>query len=112
MARRVLSRLKPRQRRRIFVKEWRNYRGLTQEQLAERVGMSKGNISQLEQGVQGYSQEGLEAIAEALQCDPGQLLNVDPSRDDAIWSIWERAKEGERRMIVEVAKTIVKTGTD
>jgi len=84
---------------------------LTQEQLADRVGWSVGNVSQLERGLQGYSQEGLEALAEALQCDPGQILTVDPTGDDAIWSIWERAKPGERHMIVELAKTVVKTGT-
>lgn len=106
MAKKVQPRF--RQRRRIFLKEWREYRHLTQEQLAERVGMSKSNISQLEQGRQGYSQEGLEALAEALQCDPGQIINVDPSKDDAIWSIWERAKTAEREMIVDIAKTIVK----
>ncbi len=98
-------------RRRIFLKEWRTYRGLTQEQLAERVGWTKGNVSQLENGVQGYSQEGLEALAEALQCEPGQILNVDPTKDDAIWSIWEQAKPAERRMIVDIAKTVTKTGT-
>lgn len=84
---------------------------MTQEQLADRVGWSVGNVSQLERGLQGYSQEGLEALAEALQCDPGQILTVDPTGDDAIWSIWERAKPGERQMIVELAKTVVKTGT-
>lgn len=95
------------------MKEWRAYRGLTQEQLAERVGMAVSNISQLEQGRQGYSQEGLEALADALQCDPGQLLTVDPSKTDAIWSIWEHAKPAERQMIVDIAKTITnrKTGT-
>jgi len=113
MAKRVQTRFKTQvQRRRIFLQQWRKYRGLTQEQLAERVGMSKGNISQLEQGVQGYSQEGLEALADALQCEPGQILNVDPSKDNAIWSIWDQAKPSERQMIVDIAKTIVKTGTN
>jgi transcriptional regulator with XRE-family HTH domain len=112
MAKRVVPRFKqPAVRRRIFLKQWREYRDLTQEQLAERVGWSVGNVSQLERGLQGYSQEGLEALAEALQCDPGQLLTVDPTKDDAIWSIWEKAKPGERQMIVELAKTVVKTGT-
>lgn len=97
--------------RRTFIKEWRKYRGLTQEQLADRVDMAVSNIAQLEQGRQGYSQAGLEAIAEALQCDVGQLLTIDPSKDDAIWSIWEQARPGERKMIVDIAKTIVKTGT-
>jgi transcriptional regulator with XRE-family HTH domain len=112
MAKRVVPRFKPPTvRRRIFLKQWREYRDLTQEQLAERVGWSVGNVSQLERGLQGYSQEGLEALADALQCDPGQLLTVDPTGDDAIWSIWEKAKPGERQMIVELAKTVVKTGT-
>jgi transcriptional regulator with XRE-family HTH domain len=112
MAKRVVPRFKnTAPRRRIFLKQWREYRDLTQEQLAERVGWSVGNVSQLERGLQGYSQEGLEALADALQCDPGQLLNVDPTGDDAIWSIWEKAKPGERQMIVELAKTVVKTGT-
>jgi transcriptional regulator with XRE-family HTH domain len=109
MARKVQPRFKT--RRRIFLKQWREYRDITQEELAERVGMSVGNISQLERGLQGYSQEGLESLAEALRCDPGHLLTVDPSKDDAIWSIWDRAKPGERQMIVELAKTVVKTGT-
>lgn len=101
------------QRRRTFIAAWRKYRNLTQEQLAERVGMSVSNISQLEQGRQGYSQEGLEAIADALNCEPGQLLNVDPTKADAIWSIWELAKPGERKLIVDIAKSVTgKTGTN
>jgi ribosome-binding protein aMBF1 (putative translation factor) len=114
MAKRVITRFKQKERRRIFVREWRKYRGLTQEALAERVGWGVSNISQLEQGRQGYSQEGLEALADALRCEPGQLLDVDPTRgDEGIWSIWETAKPGERQMIVNLAKQVVgKTGTD
>lgn len=113
MAKKVTPRFKAQQvrRRRIFLKEWRTYRGLTQEQLAERVGWTKGNVSQLENGVQGYSQEGLEALAEALQCEPGQILNVDPTKDDAIWSIWERVEPEERKSIMKMVKGLLKTGT-
>jgi transcriptional regulator with XRE-family HTH domain len=111
MARRPKSpiRFKPRfkARRRIFLKQWRQYRDLTQEQLAERVGWSVGNVSQLERGQQGYSDEGLAALAEALNATPARSSTVDPTNDDAIWSLWERAEPGERQMIVEVAKTVV-----
>lgn len=106
----VVPRFKP-QRRRTFIREWRKFRGMTQEQLADRLGWSVSNVSQLEQARQGYSQEGLEALAEALDCDVGQLLMVDPTKDDAMWSIWEKAQSGERKMIINVAKSIVKTGT-
>lgn len=97
--------------RKLFVKQWREFRNLTQEQLAERAGMSVGNISQLERGLQGYSMQGLEALSQALNCEPGHLFMVDPTRDEAIWSIWERAGEAERKQIVELAKVVLRTGT-
>lgn len=113
---RVQKKVVPRfkaQRRRIFLKEWRKYRGMTQEQLAEAAGMAVSNVAQLEQGRQGYSDKGLEALADALRCTPGQILMVDPTRDEAIWSIWETANQGDRQKIVDIARTITgKTGTD
>ena len=113
MAKKVISRLKPVPRFRTFFKEWRKYRGLTLEAAAERAGMTAGNLSAMERGAQGYTQAGLEGLAHAYNCDPGQLLTVNPSDGEAIWSIWERAKTADRAKIVDIAKTIVgKTGTD
>lgn len=97
----------PALRRRTFFREWRKYRDLTLEIAAERAGMTAGNLSAMERGTQGYTQAGLEALATVYGCDPGMLLTVDPSRDDAIWSIWERAKPGDRQKIVDIANTIV-----
>jgi transcriptional regulator with XRE-family HTH domain len=112
MAKRVTTRLKIPQRRRTFFREWRKYRDLTLEAAAERAGMTAGNLSAMERGAQGYTQNGLEALADAYRCDPGQLLTVDPTKEDAIWSIWELAKPGDRQKIVDIAKTIIgKTGS-
>lgn len=112
MAKKVTPRFKERVRLRTYFKEWRKYRDMTLETAAEQSGMSVGNISAMERGAQAYTQDGLEALAAAYRCTPGQLLNVDPNKDDAIWSIWEKAKVGDRQKIVEIAKTIVgKTGT-
>jgi transcriptional regulator with XRE-family HTH domain len=111
MAKRVVPRFKA-PRRRTYFKEWRKFRGYTLEQAAELSGMSVGNISAMERGAQGYTQDGLEALAEAYRATPGQLLTVDPDSSD-IWSIWEHAKSGDRQKIVDIAKTIVgKTGTN
>ncbi len=107
----VVPRFKNKARRRTFFKEWRKHRGLTLEAAAERSGMSVGNISAMERGAQGYTQDGLEALAFAYSTEPAYLINVDPTKDDAIFSIWERAKPAERTMIVELARTVVKTGT-
>lgn len=94
-----------------FLREWRLYRGLTLERLADRVGMTAGNLSQLERGNQGYTQETLEALAHALQTDVGSLLMRNPTDSEALWSIWDQAKPGERQMLVDIAKTVLKTGT-
>lgn len=49
------------------IKVWREYRGLTQQQLAEMVKISKPYLSQIETGKRMGSTEVLAAIAKALQ---------------------------------------------
>jgi transcriptional regulator with XRE-family HTH domain len=105
MGTRVKSRLKNTERRRHFIKEWRKYRELTQDQLADRVGVAVSTISQLEGSKQGYSQATLEALAEALRCEPADLLMRNPLQGDALWSIWEDLDQPAREQVTEIAKT-------
>lgn len=100
-----------RARRRTFIREWREHRGLTQEQLANRLDTSVASISRIETGTQPYTQDTLEALADALMTDPASLIMRNPADQEAIWSLWERAKPGERKMIVDIARTVTKTGT-
>src|SRR5947209_7376471 len=95
---------KKRQRRKTFIKQWRDFRNLSQDALGERIGTSGGSISRIENGEQPYTQDTLEALAEALMTDPASLLMRNPTDEDAIWSVWENAKEGDRRKIVDIAK--------
>lgn len=76
-----------------YFKQWRKYRKMTLEEAGEAAGMTAGNISAMERAAQGYTQDGLEALAKAYDCLPGQLLMVDPLTSD-IWSLWELAKTG------------------
>lgn len=102
---------KPRRvRRTTFIKQWREYRKLTQDALAERLETSKASISRIETGDQAYTQDFLEACAEALRTDPASLLMRDPTDEEAVWSLWDRAKVGERQMIENIVRTVVKTG--
>lgn len=64
--------------RRTFIKEWREYRNLTQERLAERIDRSPGLISKIENQQGPYTQQTLEAIAGALGCQPVDLLIRNP----------------------------------
>lgn len=72
----------PRRRRRHFIKEWREFRELTQEELAEKIDTTKTAISRIESFKQGYTQESLEAIADALGTHPSALLSRTPTKDD------------------------------
>jgi len=35
----------------------------------------------------------------------------DPSDEEAVWSLWDQAKLGERKMIESIVRTVMKTGT-
>lgn len=94
------------QYRRTYIRQWRAHRGLTLEQLADRVEMSTSALSYLERGQSAYTQETLERLAEALQTDPASLLMRDPSDPEAIWSIWDNASQAERQQIVSVAEAL------
>lgn len=108
-AKQVQTRFKRAPFRPTFIKQWRKHRGLTQERLADRVGMSNGNLSQIENGNTAYTQETLEALAEALQCAPADLLMRNPTDPEGIWSLWDQAKPAERLQIIEVVKTLLRT---
>lgn len=95
-----------------YIKEWRKFRGLTQLQLAERIGIDKGYVSKIENGRRRYDQPFLEATAEILRCEVPDLIMRDPLDPDGIWSIWDTLKPAERTQVVEIAKTIRRTGTD
>ncbi|MGH6875936.1 MAG: helix-turn-helix domain-containing protein [Rhizomicrobium sp.] len=69
-------------RRRHFIREWRVFRGLTQEYLAEQIGATKASISRIENFKQSYTQEILEACAEVLGTHPGVLLMRPPGNAD------------------------------
>jgi phage repressor protein C with HTH and peptisase S24 domain len=62
-----------------FIKEWRKYRGLTQEQLADMIDMSNSNLSRIESGAVRYTSDSLEMIAHALAVDVTDLLSRGPS---------------------------------
>ncbi|KAF0216192.1 MAG: helix-turn-helix transcriptional [Geobacteraceae bacterium] len=49
------------------IKLWREHRGLTQQELAQRVGISKPYLSQIETGKRQGTVETLSAIARALE---------------------------------------------
>jgi putative transcriptional regulator len=59
-------------------------RKMKAKDLAERIGITEANLSLLRTGkVKGVRFETLVKICEALQCKPGDLLDLDDGVDDA-----------------------------
>ena len=56
---------------------WRDYRGLTQQQLADKVGISKPYLSQLESGKRRGSMEVLQRIAQTLDVSLEDLVDIE-----------------------------------
>lgn len=94
-----------------FMRQWRLHRTKTLVQVAEELHVTHGYLSKVERGLQPYNQELLERLAEIYQCDVVDLLIRDPSEPTNIWSLWDRAKPGQRRQIENVAAALLRTGT-
>lgn len=96
-----------------YLREWRTFRQLSQAALAERIGTNANMIQYLETGERGLSAKWLRKLAPALDTTPGMLLDHDPHElDSDILEIWGNASAREKRQISEVARALLKTGTD
>jgi transcriptional regulator with XRE-family HTH domain len=103
------------QPRRTYFREWREFRGLTQEQVADRLGTSKSAVSKMERGQSRYNQSSLEAWANALSCEPSDLIARPPPSEGEtdsgrLFHMIERAPPEERRRALAVIEAMLKAG--
>lgn len=91
-----------RQLRRTFLREWRLYRNLTQEQAAERINIDHSTLGRIERRLVPYSQGFLEAAAEAYMCEPWDLLNVDPTKAGDVVDLTRLLKDKDPRVVAEI----------
>ena len=73
------TRLKKRPLQRTYIRAWRDHRGLSQEEIASRLEMSRTQFSRIETGVTPYNQAFLEALAEQLGCTAADLIMRNPA---------------------------------
>ena len=65
-----------------FLRKWRKFRDLSQEELAERAGVKHSTVSRLENGVSAWVQDTMEGLAEVLDCSVQELLFMDPEKPE------------------------------
>lgn len=94
------------------LRAWREFRALTQAELAERVGTTDNVISLLESGGRRLSDKWLYKLAPALGTRPGFLLEFNPG--DADLSILEAITEMDSTRKPEALRLlrVFKTGTE
>lgn len=97
---------------RVFFKEWRRYRNLTQERACERIGIDRSHLSRIERGVDPYNEHTLTAMAAAYRCDIADLFMRNPTDPEGIWSIWDQIKPERRREAVALLRVLADTGTE
>lgn len=93
------------------LRAWREYRGLTQAQLAELVDTTDNVISMLESGDRQLSPKWLNRLAGALNTRPGFLYEFSPQ--DADLSILEAILEvpADRKVEALQILKVFRTGT-
>lgn len=113
MAKQVRPQPKQPKRVRHYVREWRTYRGLTQDQLADRVDKSRGLIAQIESGITALTEDMMYALADALRCpQPWDLLRVNPLKEGDVVDITDILRDAspeERAEIIGFARGRVGT---
>lgn len=109
---------------RNFFRAWRESpknkpgRKITLEEMVERlkevhgISITHASLSRIERRRQPWGGGLLKALAAELTGgDEASLIMRSPDDPEGMWSIWDKASPGQRAMIVDLAKTVMKTGT-
>ena len=93
------------------LKAWREFRKLSQEELAAKLDTTASQISMLETGERGLSAKWLRRLAPVLGTTPGHLLDHDPnSIDNDVFDIWVGIDQRDRQRALSVLRQF-KSGT-
>lgn len=80
------------QRAPTFMKEWRKFKKLTQEQAAERVDLDRTTYLRIEAGKLPYNQDFLEKLAFGFGCEVADLLSVNPLLPDPPKLVYDKLR--------------------
>lgn len=101
-----------------YAAAWRDFKKITQQELADEVGSSRGQVSDLETGAKTrYNRDWVKKFSDALGVRPGFLIDVNPF---TMWEGQDRLEDAVRRLstddrnaVLDMATRLVpKTGTD
>ncbi len=94
------------------LKAWREFRRMSQEELAEAIGTTGSVISLLESGTRGLSLKWLLKLAPALKTSPGFLLDHDPNDIPIdMLDLWGHIDVKDRPRALKILETFTRDGS-
>lgn len=95
------------------LRAWREFRRMSQSDLAKALNTNANVIGYLESGERGLSAKWLRRIAPVLKTSPGLLLDHDPNDlDSDLLEMWTGASDREKKQISDVAQALLRTGSE
>ncbi|WP_292085349.1 MULTISPECIES: helix-turn-helix domain-containing protein [unclassified Brevundimonas] len=95
------------------LRAWREFRHMTQDELAAAVDTNASVISLLESGARKLSPKWLRRLAPVLHTSPGYLLDHDPNDlPTAILDVWADIPVEQREQALKVLQSFRRTGTE
>lgn len=92
-----------------FVAAWRERKGLTQSQLAERIGTTNSVVSLLESGSRQLSPKWLRRISAALEIPTGYLLEHHPDSVPAdVLDVWATVPEEKKEDALAMLRALAR----
>lgn len=61
-----------------YLKEWREAKGVGQQEAATAIALSRTMLSKIENGENPYQQQYVEGLARLYRCSPAELIGTDP----------------------------------
>lgn len=96
-----------------YLKAWREHRGLTQQQLADKLDTDKAVISLLENGKRRLDDRWLQRLADVLDTSRGNLLDHPPQDQMAeIIDLFVHVDQQDRQRFIGVAESLRKFSAD
>lgn len=108
--RKVAASVEPKPRIR-FLRQWRKFRGMSQEALGAAIELTQGFVSQLEKGSTEYTGSHLAALAKALRCTEIDLLAHDPNSGESPYKLLEPLSAAERTRAINMLKAAFDKGS-
>ena len=95
------------------IKEQRRLREYTQEDLAEKLEVSVGYISQVERGITRSSLDLLAAVSTVLECDmavlvTGSAMNRESYMRDEIGTLYDQLNHREKQLTLGFMELLIK----